>query len=468
MNLTKKDLTRIHEGTLRVLSQTGVSFEDPGALEVFSSHGARVEGTRVFISEEMVDSALLTVPSEFTLKSRGAVPDLTFGRGKAVFGSTSGCPYVIDANNSMRRGTMEDFENAIKLGHMLPNIDVNGYCVEPSDVSPRERAKRTLCAVLTLSDQAGELPLSSPEDLDAACGAMEILHGSGWYEHIRVFAVLNSLSPLRFTSETANAAVRLAELGQVVCLTPAAMAGFSSPATRAGTLIVQNAEVLAGLVLTQLTRPGAPFMYGSTSSIASMRTGDFLVGVPEYWSLMAITAQLAANYRLPCRAGGALTDAHSLDIQAGFESAMGLATVIYNGVDFILHAGGALSSFAAFSFEKLVADDEFLGMIRRFRGPLPTSEEAAALEVIASVGPGGSYLMEEHTLDHCRDYDRPTFFNRSNHSSWSASGGSDLGHAAEKRYQKMLQEYEPPEMDKLVKKQLREFCLGDRDSSCSI
>src|SRR5680860_257907 len=206
----------------------------------------------------------------------------------------------------------------------------------------------------------------------------------------------------------------------------------------------------------------------SPSSIASMRTGDFLVGVPEYWSLMAITAQLAANYRLPCRAGGALTDAHSLDIQAGFESAMGLATVIYNGVDFILHAGGALSSFAAFSFEKLVADDEFLGMIRRFRGPLPTSEEAAALEVIASVGPGGSYLMEEHTLDHCRDYDRPTFFNRSNHSSWSASGGSDLGHAAEKRYQKMLQEYEPPEMDKLVKKQLREFCLGDRDSSCSI
>src|SRR5660397_228483 len=384
VNLTKKDLTRIHEGTLRVLSQTGVSFEDPGALEVFSSHGARVEGTRVFISEEMVDSALLTVPSEFTLKSRGAVPDLTFGRGKAVFGSTSGCPYVIDANNSMRRGTMEDFENAIKLGHMLPNIDVNGYCVEPSDVSPRERAKRTLCAVLTLSDQAGELPLSSPEDLDAACGAMEILHGSGWYEHIRVFAVLNSLSPLRFTSETANAAVRLAELGQVVCPTPAAMAGFSSPATRAGTLIVQNAEVLAGLVLTQLTRPGAPFMYGSTSSIASMRT------------------------------------------------------------------------------------DEFLGMIRRFRGPLPTSEEAAALEVIASVGPGGSYLMEEHTLDHCRDYDRPTFFNRSNHSSWSASGGSDLGHAAEKRYQKMLQEYEPPEMDKLVKKQLREFCLGDRDSSCSI
>src|SRR5680860_588682 len=109
--------------------------------------------------------------------------------------------------------------------------------------------------------------------------------------------------------------------------------------------------------------------------------------------------RLAANYRLPCRTGGALTAAHSLDIQAGFESAMGLATVIYNGVDFILHAGGALSSFAAFSFEKLVADDEFLGMIRRFRGPLPTSEEAAALEVIASVGPGGSYLMEEHTLD---------------------------------------------------------------------
>lgn len=467
MNLTKKDLTRIHEGTLRVLAETGVSIEDPRALEVFSSHGAKVEGTRVFITEDMVDSALLTVPSEFTLKGREGVQDLIFGRGKAVFGSASGCPYVIDADCEMRRGTMEDFENAVKLGHMLPNIDVNGYCVEPSDVSPRERARRTLNAVLTLSDKAGELPLSSPDDLDAACGAMEILHGSDWQEDIRIFAVLNTLSPLRFTPETAHAAVQLAELGQVVCLTPAAMAGFSSPATRAGTLIVQNAEALAGLVLTQLTRPGAPFMYGGTSSIASMRTGDFLVGVPEYWSLMAITAQLAAYYRLPCRAGGALTDSHALDIQAGLESAMGLATVIYNGVDFILHAGGALSSFAAFSFEKFVADDEFLGMVRKFRAPLPTDEDAAALDVIRSVGVGGSYLSEDHTFMHCRDYDRPSFFNRKNYESSQAEGIKDLGHAGKVRYQKMLEEYEPPEMDDLVRRQLREFCLGERNGSCS-
>ena len=134
---------------------------------------------------------------------------------------------------------------------------------------------------------------------------------------------------------------------------------------------MQNAELLAGIALTQLISPGTPVIYGSTSTNIDMRSGALAIGSPEFSQLIAAHAQLARYYGLPSRGGGALTDASYPDAQAGFESMLSLLTAINSGVDLVLHAAGILSSYLAFSYEKFVLDDEMCGMVRRFTGGSP-------------------------------------------------------------------------------------------------
>ena len=186
--------------------------------------------------------------------------------------------------------------------------------------------------------------------------------------------------------------LRLARLGQPVLVAVCAMGGTTAPITLAGLLAVQHAELLAGLVMTQLARPGAPFIYGGTSSLSSMQTGALMMGAPEYWTLMEATVRLGHWLGVPVRAGGAVTDAHVPDAQAGIESALALETVLRLDAQYVLHSAGILSSFNCYSPEKFVIDNEVLTALRVAKRPIVIDDDQLALDVIAAAGPGGTVL----------------------------------------------------------------------------
>jgi trimethylamine--corrinoid protein Co-methyltransferase len=280
-----------------------VVFHEESALAAFRRAGLEVTGNLVLIPEIAVSRALATAPEAFILRGRPPQPDLQLGGKGLVLASASGAPYVLDERGAFRPGTIADFETAIKLGQMLPNLDMNGQCLEPLDLPLEERYRRTLLAALTLSDKALEYPMARPEHARQSFDTLEILLGSGWDQEVRLLAVVNSMSPLQFSAEMAYAAVRVAQRGQAVCVTPSAMGGMTAPSTLAGILTVQNAEVLAGLVLVQLVREGCPFVYGGTSSLASMATGDFLVGVPQYLTLVGPPPPWPATMACPAGPG---------------------------------------------------------------------------------------------------------------------------------------------------------------------
>ena len=167
--------------------------------------------------------------------------------------------------------------------------------------------------------------------------------------------------------------------------------------------------------------PGMPVVFGSTSTNIDMKTGALCIGSPELSQMVAAHAQLARYYGIPSRSGGALTDASYPDAQAGFESMMGLLTTANSGVDFVLHAAGILSSYLAFSYEKFVLDDEMCGMVRRLRRGFVVSPETLAYDVIAKVGSGGNYLMEDHTVERCRsEFWKPGVCDRGGLEAWQA------------------------------------------------
>ena len=223
----------------------------------------------------------------------------------------------------MRPGTLADLEATARLGHQLPAIDFNSDCMEPLDLPEAVRTRRGTHARLIASDKAIEWVASVDEDIDDAERINEILFGAGWHERPRALIVLNTTSPLQLSAEKARILLRWARLGQPRCVTACVMGGTTGPATLAGVLAVQHAEVLAALVLAQAAREGSPFVYGGVSAMASLRTGAALFGAPEFARLARATAGLAHRCGLPVRAGAAVTDAHAVDARAMAESAAG-------------------------------------------------------------------------------------------------------------------------------------------------
>ena len=457
--LSQADLAAVHEAALRVLERTGVLVHDDDAVALLCAHGARADGRRVFIGEGAVRAALTAAPSSFTLHGRSPARDTSFGDGHTVYGSCSGPAYVLDGDR-VRPGTLRDLSNCVKLGHTSANIEFHGDSMEPLDLPEDQRTRRGAHDRLLLSDKAGEWVATCDDDIDVAVAANEILFGSDWHLRTRALIVLNTSSPLQMTGETVRLLVRWAGLRQPTCVTSCVMGGTTGPATLAGVLVVQHAEVLAALVLAQAAGEGSPFIYGGLSAMASLRTGAVHFGTPEFARLAEASVQLAHQCGLPVRAGAAVTDAHVLDAQAAMESRQGLAPASRAGADFMLQAAGTLSSFNVLSLEKFVADDEMITMVRALREPLPLGPEDFALDVIDAVGSGGSFLGQSHTRAHARDLDRPTFLPRDAAEKWAAAGSPDAREAAAREVARRLEAFTPPDdLDPLVRRQLDEYLL---------
>lgn len=457
--LSPTDIEEIHNTSMKLLANVGVEFPDDEAVAVFKGRGFKTDGHRVYFSEEQVMSALETVPAQFTIHARNPDKDVTVGDGEPVFAPAYGAPFLVDPDVGKRAPTMEDFHNLARLAHALPNQDLSGHLmVEPGDVPAGTAYLRMLHACMVHSDKPF---MGSAEGKIGARHTMKmatILFGEEVRERPVTIGLINSLSPLGYSREMLAALMEYARWRQPVIIAALVMAGSTGPITLAGVLMQQNAELLAGITLTQLISPATPVVYGSTSTNIDMKTGALATGSPELSLVVAATAQMAHHYGLPCRSGGALTDANSPDAQAGFESMLGLLTTVNSGVDFVLHAAGILSSYLAFSYEKFVLDDEMCGMVRRFRHGIAVTPETLAYEIIAKVEPGGNFLMEPHTVKRCRsEFWQPVVCNREGLEAWQAGERQDAVGRAHQRWQKLLAEHEDPPLDATTARQLQAF-----------
>jgi trimethylamine--corrinoid protein Co-methyltransferase len=278
-----------------------------------------------------------------------------------------------------------------------------------------------------------------------------------------MISLINTLSPLAFSHESIQALMEHARGQQPLQVSGYPNAGVSGPASIAGTLAVGNAEVLTGLALAQLISPGMPMVYGGTGSAADMRTAAATNGNPEASIFITCAAQLARYYGLPSRSGGCLTDSHLPDAQAGLESMMTMLTAVQSGINFILHAGGMLSSYLTVSYEKMMIDDEICGMVRRFDAGFGLDEDDLAFDVIASVGPGGSFLMEPHTAQRCRtEFYLPRLANRQIVSRWQGQGRPSMADTAQARWPEVLAAHQVPVPDAGTVAQLDRYVEENR------
>lgn len=457
--LSQADVERIHQTSMRILSTVGVQFQSEEAISVFERHGLKIEGSRVYITENQLWKALQTAPGQFTLRARNAERNATIGNGEPVFAPGYGAPFLIDAQGNKQVPTVDDYHRLVKLADALPNQDVSGHLLaEPGDVAAETAPLHMLYAHVIHSDKPFIGSVDSELAVRHTMEIVRILFGNDEDGQPATLGVISSLTPLGYSREMAGALIAYASEGQALLIANLAMAGSTAPITLAGLLAMQNAEMLAGIVLSQLVNPGTPVIYGTTSTNVDMRSGALAIGSPELALVTAAHMQLVRFYGLPSRGSGALTDANYPNAQAGLESMMGMLTVVNSGADFVLHAAGILSSYLAFSYEKFVIDDEICGRVRRFHRPLVVDDETLAYDVVARVGPGGHFLVEDQTVKRCRtEFWEPAVSDRTGLDEWIQEGRPDTLTRATERWQRLVAAHDDPPLDAVTTRQLKAF-----------
>lgn len=465
--LSKDQLNKIHSASMRILENTGVRFNDPEAVKIFKKNGFQVSGDVVFFKERHIQKALETAPASFKLIARNPDKNLTIGSEEFVFAPGYGAPFVVSVEGKQRGALLEDYHNFCKLVQTSPFIDLNGFMmVQPSDVPAQTAHLDMLLANMILCDKPF---MGSPVSGRGAADCVEMASIFWGAERVRQFPVtislINSLSPLAYSEEMAASLIELARSGQASIVASLIMAGTSGPITIAGTLAQQNAEVLAGVTLAQLVRPGAPVVYGSASAPTDMRSGALSIGAPEVSAIVACTAQIARFYGLPSRGGGGLTDAHIPDIHAGVQSAIGLVTAVRAGINVILHAAGIQGSYMAMSYEKFLIDEELCGAIRKMVSPMQVDTDTLLEDVVASVGIGGEHLSQLETLNRCHtEFFLPRLMWVREYGVWQNSGAMRADQIAAEDLKKRLQMYEKPPMDSNLEAELVRYVKKRKES----
>ena len=459
---TDEDVQNIHTATLRVLETVGVDFGYAPAVEVFKKAGCKVEGARVFLSPKLVMEQVAKAPSEFTLHARDSEKNVVIGGDHIAYIPCYGPPFVSDLDRGRREATLEDYINFVKLSHASKTMDVTGgMMAEPNDIPHSRRNAEMMYASMRYSDKPFMGGAIGAEAARESIEMAAILFGcseKALAEKMPMVSILCSRTPLGYDDRMLGAIMVYAEAGMPQLISSLSIAGATSPVTMEGTLVVQNAEVLAGIVLTQLIREGAPVIFSGSSSAAAMRYGTLSIGAPEMAVNTAATAQMARFYGIPCRGGGAVTDSKLPDAQAGMESMMSQLMATLSGVHFVLHSAGILESYMTASYEKFILDDEICGMCKRIKKGETADPEKLALEVITQVGPGGEYLTRRHTFQNFRkEFYAPLLEQKESYESWKKKGGETIEQRAARKWKETLQAYQEPDIPEGILGELKRY-----------
>jgi len=460
------EIEQIHEATLTIMETTGLVFSYEPARKLFAGAGCKIDGQRVFFPKKLVEEQIKKAPSQFTLYARNPEKNVVIGGDNLAFMPCYGAPFVNDMDRGRRKGTLEDFNNFAKLAYKSPYMDITGgMMAEPNDIPVAHRNAERIYSAMILSDKPFMGAGTDANDAKQTIEMASLIFGSReeMAEKPPFISILCSLTPLAYDDKMCGGIMEYARAGMPQLISSLAIAGATSPVTMEGTLVVQNAEILAGITLSQLVREGTPVVFAGSSSSTAMRYGTLSIGAPEMAINTAATAQLGRFYNLPVRGGGALTDSKTVDSQAAYESMMSMMMATMSGINFVLHSAGILEGYITASYEKFIIDNEICGMCKRIKRGENITAEKLAMDVIRDVGPGGEYLTHMHTFKHFKqEFYTPIMEERDNFTSWHNNGGLTMEQRANAKYKEMLETYEKPDMDQDIRKNLDAYIKSVR------
>jgi trimethylamine--corrinoid protein Co-methyltransferase len=468
---TDGELKQLDDSIMYLLSEVGVEVNSEEALEILDENGAEVDfnSNKVKIPRSLVEECVDQAPSNITLYGREDKHNLEVGENRVHYGTGGTVLNVLDLDTGEKRKiNIQDVADIAKLVDALENINFLVIPVYPNECNDQNvDVNRFYSALKNTSKhvQGGVYSIKGiREVIDMAskiAGSKEALVEKPFISFITCV-----MSPLVLDDTYTNFLIEVAKHGLPVSIPAEPLSGATGPITIAGNIALMAAESLAGVVVTQLVNPGTPVLFASTASAMDLNTALYMTGEVEMGLMHAGVAQVAQYYELPLYATAGMSDAKLPDTQSGYETAMTNLLAGMSGANFIHDAAGLLEMCQTVAYEKYVIDNEIIGMCKRAIRGIEVNEETIAKDVIERVGPGGHFLMDEHTRKHMKtEFFQPKVSDRLTREAWEEGGSKPTRERAIVMAKELLDNHQPlgidTKLDKEIKDKFPHILLGN-------
>ncbi len=453
--LSQNEIESIHDSSLKVLERTGVKVMSKQALDILKKAGAKVDyvNEHVNIPRNLVKEALEMAPQTIKYAARNPNYDFVLDKKETHFCATGNPPLIVDGETGKcRYSTAEDIAQCLVVADYLKHVDVVWpFGTDLNVPGPMLHILDMYTSLLNAGKHFEGDAVTTAEAKYQLEIAATIVGGKEELKKRPIIStVICTISPLMFDGGMTDASIEYARAGVPVVIYPMPAVGQLSPATMAGTMVVNTVEFLGGLVIQELASPGAPVAWAPSCGTVNFKTGRRKWG-PES-SLMSLgLAQLARRYGLPTQRGGLGSSSKILDAQAGYQKAISLIPSLLLTPDV---AGGIASLGPGTCLEAMVIDNEIIDYALRYVVGLEVNDDTLALDVIDKVGPGGHFLGEKHTLQHFREGWMPEITDMETFEIWEKKGSKSIAQIAKEKTREILATHKPEPIPQDIQKEI--------------
>lgn len=471
--VSEESLIKIEATTERILAEIGIEFwEDVEAVELFRAAGGKVTpltetSWNIKFEPGMIRKILKTAPAKFTQHARNPANSVEIGGDAVVLAPAYGSPFVMDLDKGRRYGTIEDFQNFIKLAQSSPWLHHSGGTIcEPTDIPVNKRHLDMVYSHIKYSDRAFLGSITAADRAEDSIALARIVFGAEFVDNnCVIMGNFNTTSPLVMDGVTCAGIRAYAAANQGSIHLPFLLGGAVSPLTMAGSVAHALAESMVSCALTQLVRPGAPTVLAAFLSTMALRSGSPTFGTVEPALGSLVMGQLARRLKLPLRCAGNFSTSKLPDGQAMQQAMMSMMSAVQGGANYILHSAGFLDGLLSMSYEKFVMDTDVCGALHAYLNGLKIDDDTLAFEALAEQGPGEHLFSTAHTLRHYKTayYDSALDDNQP-WETWDEQGEIDMATRANSRWKQMLNEYQNPYLDVAIDEELKDFIAQKKAS----
>ena len=454
--LSDEELAQVHEASVRILEKTGVRIEHEGAQKLLLEAGAQKGDKKplIKIPGTLIEECLDKVVSSLKLKGRNG-KEVVLEGDRSHFNPGSAAMFIRDYETyDIRPSTVEDLKRFVILTDALEFMSMQSTALVASDVPKELGDLYRLYVVLSNSDKP---VVTGAFEADGVPLMNDLLEAAGQGRNKAPMAIFDCCptAPLMWGQVPTQNLIDCAKLGLPAEVVTMPELGATAPATIAGAIVVGNAEFLSGLVMSQLTRSGAPIIYGGSATTFDMRFAMPRLGSVETAMLATGLTQMGKSYKVPTHAYLALSDSKTVDAQAGLETTIGALIGVLAGINNI-SGPGMLSSENCQSLEKLVIDNDICGMALRLGRGVTVDAETLAEELISQNSPGGNFLASKHTLKYFRTetFMPSTVIDRQGAKKWKDQGSKDASKRASELAETLIKKG-PKTLDKDMEQALK-------------
>lgn len=452
----------LHEAK-RILAEIGIEVRGAAMRQRLLDHGLEMrdtagDGPRVLFPPEVVDAAIASAPRAITLYNRDGQPHATLGGDRVHFvPGSSGLKLLDHRTQATRLANTRDFIEYVRLADGLENIPYLATAFSTNDLEPQVSDAWRLYLCLTNSLKPVVSGAFTEHGTPRMAEMMALFRAGKADLAARPMAVftITATGFYRYSEDSCQNLMDCVAWGIPVEIVPVTLMGLIAPVTLVGATVMHVADVLAGLTMTQLVKPGAPVLFGGAPAAFHMKTAQSPMAAIESLSLDTAYVAVAKHLGLPTQSYMALSEGKFIDAQAGAETFGSALLAALAGVNSV-SGPGMLDYVLTFSLEKLVLDNELCGQALHFIRDYVVKDDLPTVDLVRQLLNEKHLLTAEHTLRYWPQelYLPGPVFDRTNREQWAKEGSRELHHRLFAEVERRLAAYASPDTDPRVEAEL--------------